>query len=134
MNVCFCCVRFSFFSIPSQDIGFGKRLLFCFEWDVKPQLNQSVNNNMPILCTVGQERLPNKAEIAPSSGYTGPPPPNALFLGPTHVHTPNGTSSVLANYVGLTVVRYERYDMRCYFNVRSKADMSWLNLPHRNDD
>ena len=23
-----------------------------------------------------------------------------------------------------------RYDMRCYFNVRSKADMSQLNLPH----
>jgi len=23
-----------------------------------------------------------------------------------------------------------RYDMRCYFNVRSKADMSPLNLPH----
>jgi len=23
-----------------------------------------------------------------------------------------------------------RYDARCYFNVRSKADMSRLNLPH----
>jgi len=23
-----------------------------------------------------------------------------------------------------------RYDARCYFNVRSKADMSQLNLPH----
>jgi len=23
-----------------------------------------------------------------------------------------------------------RYDTRCYFNVRSKADMSQLNLPH----
>jgi len=23
-----------------------------------------------------------------------------------------------------------RYDTRCYFNVRSKADMSRLNLPH----
>jgi len=27
-----------------------------------------------------------------------------------------------------------RYDTRCYFNVRSKADMSQLNLPHRNDN
>ena len=26
-----------------------------------------------------------------------------------------------------------RYDTRCYFNVRSKADMSQLNLPHGND-
>ena len=25
-----------------------------------------------------------------------------------------------------------RYDTRCYFNVRSKADMSQLNLPHEN--
>ena len=26
-----------------------------------------------------------------------------------------------------------RYDTRCYFNVRSKADTSQLNLPHGND-
>ena len=25
-----------------------------------------------------------------------------------------------------------RYDTRCYFNVRSKANMSQLNLPHGN--
>ena len=25
---------------------------------------------------------------------------------------------------------YDRYDTRCYFNVRSKANMSQLNLPH----
>ena len=27
-----------------------------------------------------------------------------------------------------------RYDTRCYFDVRSKADMSQLNLPHGNDN
>jgi len=27
-----------------------------------------------------------------------------------------------------------RYDARCYFNVRSKADMSQLNLSHGNDN
>jgi len=27
-----------------------------------------------------------------------------------------------------------RYDTRCYFNVRSKADMSQLNLQHGNDN
>ena len=27
-----------------------------------------------------------------------------------------------------------RYDTGCYFNVRSKADMSRLNLPHGNDN
>ena len=34
------------FSIPGQETGVGKRLrndLFCVEWDVKPQLNESVN-------------------------------------------------------------------------------------------
>jgi len=32
--------------------------------------------------------------------------------------------------------RYDtiRYDTRCYFNVRSKADMSQLNLPHGTDN
>ena len=27
-----------------------------------------------------------------------------------------------------------RYDMRCYFNVRSKANMSQLNIPHGTDN
>jgi len=27
-----------------------------------------------------------------------------------------------------------RYDTRCYFNLRSKADMSQLNLPHGTDN
>ena len=27
-----------------------------------------------------------------------------------------------------------RYDTRCYFNVRTKANMSQLNLPHGNDN
>ena len=27
-----------------------------------------------------------------------------------------------------------RYDTRCHFNVRSKADTSQLNLPHGNDN
>jgi len=32
--------------VPSQDIGYEERLrndLFCVEWDVKPELNQSTN-------------------------------------------------------------------------------------------
>ena len=33
------------------------------------------------------------------------------------------------NQSGLKTIRY---DTRCYFNVRSKADMSRLNLPHGN--
>jgi len=30
--------------------------------------------------------------------------------------------------------RQIRYNTRCYFNVRSKADMSQLSLPHGNDN
>jgi len=39
------------FSIPSEETGLGKRLrndLFCVEWDVKPQLYQSVNLQVPL--------------------------------------------------------------------------------------
>ena len=31
-------------------------------------------------------------------------------------------------------VRYDTIRTRCYFNVRSKADMSQLNLPHGTDN
>jgi len=39
------------FYIPSQEIGLGKRLrndLFYVEWDVKPQLSQSINHKLLI--------------------------------------------------------------------------------------
>jgi len=58
LNGCVCCVVLHFFDwwmqafvvlgldffIPSQEIGLRKRLwndLFCVQWDMKPQLNQS---------------------------------------------------------------------------------------------
>jgi len=49
VNACFCCVGFSF-SVPSQQTGSGKRLrndLFCVEWHVKPQLDQSIGGHLP---------------------------------------------------------------------------------------
>ena len=42
-------------------------------------------------------------------------------------------SSLCANSYCITVILSFfaiRYDTRCYFNVRSKADMSQLNLPY----
>jgi len=45
VNVCFCCVRFSFFHTKSRD-WLGERLqndLVCVEWNGKPQLSQSVS-------------------------------------------------------------------------------------------
>jgi len=44
------------FSIPRQEIGLGKRLgndLFCVKWDVKPQLNQSINVHCTVLLMAG---------------------------------------------------------------------------------
>jgi len=44
VNACF--RWFLVFSIPGQEIGSGKRFrndLFCVEWYVKPQLNQSIS-------------------------------------------------------------------------------------------
>ena len=40
-----------------------------------------------------------------------------------------GYSRLTYNYDALDTIRY---DTRCYFNVRSKADISQLNLPHGN--
>ena len=41
---------------------------------------------------------------------------------------------VVAQLVRLVYLNTTRYDTRCYFNVRSKADTSRLNLPHGNDN
>ena len=37
-------------------------------------------------------------------------------------------------WIQLRVYDTIRYDTRCYFNVRSKADISQLNLPHGTDN
>jgi len=49
--------------------------------------------------------------------------------------TPAAGESILKLHIGRTI-RYDtiRYDTRCYFNVRSKADISQLNLPHGTDN
>ena len=36
--------------------------------------------------------------------------------------------------MGKTGIPWVPYDTRCYFNVRSKANMSQLNLPHGTDN
>jgi len=54
VNACFCCVRYNFFSLSSQEIALGKRVrndLFFVKWDVNPHLSQSVNQSIT-LCDV----------------------------------------------------------------------------------
>jgi len=54
----------------------------------------------------------------------------------------NGTRSASRQLIGapaeltrcLHVTDTIRYDTRCYFNVRSKADICQLNLPHGTDN
>ena len=49
------------------------------------------------------------------------------------MNTPTEVANITYDSIqahGPTVIRY---DTRCYFNVRSKADISQLNLPHGTD-
>ena len=52
----------------------------------------------------------------------------------------DSTMNIVVNVIVIVIiiapVRYDtiRYDTRCYFNVRSKADISQLNLPHGTDN
>jgi len=46
----------------------------------------------------------------------------------------NATAKVVLSKRLNDVTSTIRYDTRCYFNVRPKADMSQLNLPHGNDN
>jgi len=45
-------------------------------------------------------------------------------------------SNIVTITTGKRLLRYDsiRYDTRCYFNMRSKANMSQLNLPHGTDN
>ena len=45
------------------------------------------------------------------------------------------SKSISVNFTIIAICYHTiRYDTRCYFNVRSKADISQLNLPHGTDN
>jgi len=54
--------------------------------------------------------------------HRSPGPVASLSKSPTHALSTSGFHDTI------------RYDTRCYFNVRSKADISQLNLPHGTDN
>ena len=72
-----------------------------------------------------------------SRQITTPAPHHSVFTGPSCRPT-NSVKALKANRVRITTfnLRYDtiRYDTRCYFNVRSKADIRQLNLPHGTDN
>ena len=45
-------------------------------------------------------------------------------------------AKVVPRFYSASLIRYDtiRCDTRCYFNMRSKADMNRLNLPHGTDN
>ena len=64
MRVCFCCVWFSLL-VLSQEIGCEERLwndLFCVVWDVKPQVNQSINQSR-LVVIVDNKKERNHADL-----------------------------------------------------------------------
>jgi len=89
-------------------------------------------------------------------GHSSTIPANWVKMGPVDVQIKDLTDSLIKRDRKLTRAFYNptcqkgqnfvvllllfvllflnRYDTRCYFNVRSKADMSQLNLPHGNDN
>ena len=52
-----------------------------------------------------------------------------LLIGPASYVVDTADLTTAGNFTFNMI----RYDTRCYFNVRSKADMSQLNLPHGNN-
>jgi len=70
------------------------------------------------------KRSPGAEPLVRSSGAKPPPPKAHSIL------------RIFCCYTMHNFVRYDtiRYDTRCYFNVRSKANMSQFNLPHGTDN
>jgi len=52
----------------------------------------------------------------------------------SEVNMPLELRLVVTKFPNIGVKSQIRYDTRCYFNVRSKADISQLNLPHGTDN
>ena len=76
------------------------------------------------------------SEVLTDTGISQPQTPVFSSAVMREITTP----TIIASYSQPTTVAsvplYDtiRYDTRCYFNVRSKADISQLNLPHGTDN
>ena len=92
---------------------------------------QLPRNTAETTCTTSPEQI----EVMKLEGYGGAMCNKHVHSNMTHssrFHCPIGvinkpaTDKLWISTVG--------YDTRCYFNVRSKADISQLNLPHGTDN
>jgi len=57
-----------------------------------------------------------------------------VCLQPVHGSIKCANNIIDQRFTPIKIVLTIRYDTRCYFNVRSKADISQLNLPHGTDN
>ena len=58
-------------------------------------------------------------------------PPGSVYMLYLHYLLPDKRDTSATGRLRQATIRY---DTRCYFNVRSKADISQLNLPHGTDN
>jgi len=134
-------------SLPSARALAFARVAFLFPFPSFPFLTKSLISYIPSLCyPISFPFLSSFSSLFvpyPSHRLTCPPIPLPLsFIPPTHHHFPLLSISSPFPFVEgvfsvarlLPVLRSIRYDTRCYFNVRSKADISQLNLPHGTDN
>ena len=84
---------------------------------------------------VGVQLLPQYgrrcAQLVPADSVTLSGTRRAVVASPAQRRS-RDSIILLTNSAPLTYDTI-RYDTRCYFNVRSKADISQLNLPHGTD-
>jgi len=67
-------------------------------------------------------------------GHVLPQPQSGRVTGIAEIRGENGGGMGVPDHLGQRNYSEVRYDMRCYFNVHYKADLSQLNLPHGNDN
>ena len=98
---------------------------------------------MTVAGWVGCVQYAASGRVGPSGARVQCPaaPDNAVDSAPASVLRPQQTLDRVLELVNRpafatnnTVLVSLRYDTRCYFNVRSKADISQLNLPHGADN
>ena len=142
------------FSIPSQDTGLVKRLrndLFCVERVHETRTSSGTARMLenPLRKTTNTLRAPHRSAAVAQSNAVSPTPrtttlPCSRGRRPDlQTHIPAYTHGIVSTIFargqrrcGLVAQSNDmiRYDTRCYFNVRSKADISQLNLPHGTDN
>ena len=119
------------FSVPGQTNCSNKQTTWLAR--ISRRERATCHHAVPAVQTVAE--LGFSASGAEAINCAQPAP--AIFFGVSHMPESkllcNGATNALnklAAKIAKVCCDTIRYDTRCYFNVRSKADMNRLNLPH----